>query len=594
MNKPILTLALIAGLLPLSDSARAQSTNISYTGSLQTYTITTGGNYTITFAGGVGGEYKYHGGGFLPGGNGAVIQVTGVFSAGTVLKAVIGGAGSNGDPVMGGPGGGGGGTFIYLSNSSTGVLTPLLVAGGGGGGDDSLAGANGGTINGTATNGGASLYGFGGGGAGWGGNGASGIGGGGSNWSGAWAGGIGNSTGGYGGGGGGDGDATGGGGGGYSGGSTAAGGTPAGGGSSYWATNILVTNGSIIASYSFTETTAVATNTTNGFAILTFSVANLYVTNGTTMYFETAGTNSFLNSYVGYNAGDSNNSLIVSGSTTLLTNSGDTYVGYHGSSNVMKIANGAQVFNVTGWIGYSSTASNNSVLVTDESSRWYNYQNIYVGDLGASNNLIISNGGEVAVWQSNANAAYIGYGGSSSNNSVLVTGWNSNNYPSSLSDYGWGANLFIGYGGSGNRLTVTNGAQVYFTGSYGIVLGYSNISSNNIVIVSGIDSYVHRSYFGDGNNNGDLYVGYAGANNTLVISDGAIGGFAGRNYGVVIGYSNSSSNNSVQVTGTNANGTASTLTTDQDLYVGFAGSSHKRPVISPTASTGYFLEAYKI
>jgi T5SS/PEP-CTERM-associated repeat protein len=552
-------------------SLSAQSINFSYSGSVVTYTIPVNGVYEFSMAGASGGSGGSLGGGSGLGGLGAALNGDITLSAGTILNIAVGQAGQDGNSHNGA--GGGGGTFVYLSTND-----PLMIAGGGGGGDSTPGG------DGVTNNNGTDGAGVGSGGTNGQGGGAPSIGGGGAGFysngqqnphpygqggfgptsfsggSGGEAnGGFGGGGGNYyifsGGGGGGGGYSGGGGGGVYQGG---------GGGGSYVDSgfiNVTGTNGE---------------NSGNGFFNLTLLevvFSNLYVTNGTTTTFS-SGTNVFNNTYVGYNYGDSNNSLIVTGTGTLLTNIGDTYIGYGGSGNSMVISNGAQVVNSNGWIGYSNTASSNSVRVTDENSRWYNYQNLYVGNLGAGNNLIISNGGEVAVFQSNANAAYIGYDGNSSNNSVLVTGWNTNNYPSSLSDYGWGANLFIGYGGSGNRLTVSDGAQVYFTGSYGIVLGYSNISSNNIVIVSGIDNYGHESSFSDGANSGDLYVGYAGANNTLVISNGASGGFDGRNYGVVIGYSNTSSNNFVLVTGTNANGTASMLFSYQDLYIGYSGSGN--------------------
>ena len=82
----------------------------------------------------------------------------------------------------------------------------------------------------------------------------------------------------------------------------------------------------------------------------------------------TSGTNSYGSTYVGYNAGASNNILTVANTNTLLTNSADLYVGYNGSGNSLVISNGAQVINNNLWLGYNSNSLNNSVLVTGSNS----------------------------------------------------------------------------------------------------------------------------------------------------------------------------------------------------------------------------------
>ena len=50
-----------------------------------------------------------------------------------------------------------------------------------------------------------------------------------------------------------------------------------------------------------------------------------------------SGTNSYINTYVGYASNSSNNSLTIGNANTLLTNSGDVYLGYRGPSNSMVI-----------------------------------------------------------------------------------------------------------------------------------------------------------------------------------------------------------------------------------------------------------------
>jgi hypothetical protein len=202
-------------LLPLTPLIHANTT-VSYTGSLQTYTIAFTSDYFLTAFGAQGGG---------SGGLGAEIGDQFFLMAGEVLDIYVGGQGNS---AHGFGSGGGGGTFVVLEGATP---TLLLVAGGGGGGDWANDQGSPGL---TGTGGSVGLDGGGSGGINGGGGTASEGGGGGgylgSGGNGQGAGGVGfptltggtgysifNANGGYGGGGGG-GDDGGGGGGGYSGG----------------------------------------------------------------------------------------------------------------------------------------------------------------------------------------------------------------------------------------------------------------------------------------------------------------------------------------------------------------------------------------
>jgi T5SS/PEP-CTERM-associated repeat protein len=101
---------------------------------------------------------------------------------------------------------------------------------------------------------------------------------------------------------------------------------------------------------------------------------------------------------------------------------------------------------------------------------------------------------------------------------------------------------------------VSNGASV--VNGYGYI-GYTSNSSNNIVTVTGTRSTL--------TNLDNLFVGYQGSGNSLVISnEGSVKNLYG-----YIGYTSNSSNNSVFVTGTN-----STWTNTGSLSVGYSGSSN--------------------
>jgi T5SS/PEP-CTERM-associated repeat protein/autotransporter-associated beta strand protein len=246
-------------------------------------------------------------------------------------------------------------------------------------------------------------------------------------------------------------------------------------------------------------------------------------------------------SFIGSEANSSNNSVLVTGSNSLLTNTQDLLVGNFGSSNSLTISNGGEV-SVGGWswIGNGPNSSNNWVLVTGSGSAWTNAGFLYVGGSGSSNSLVISNGGKVSV----APDTYIGTGDNSSNNSVLVTDSNS------LLTTG---TLQLGRNGSSNSLVITNGGEVSVAGDF--YIGFINTSSNNTVLVTG-----SGSAWTNGQN---LQVGYEGSGNSLVISNGGEGNVGGNSY---IGREAGSSNNSVLVTGA-----GSRWTTTADLFVGNSG-----------------------
>ena len=310
----------------------------------------------------------------------------------------------------------------------------------------------------------------------------------------------------------------------------------------------------------------------------------------------TSGTNIYTGVYVGYSAAALSNKLVVSGNSTLLTNSGDTYIGYDGHNNSMVISNGGTVVNSNGWIGYGSTASNN--IVTVNGGTWSNSGNLYVGLDGASNSLVITNGGTVqsaAVFvghyatavgnllavsgtQSTLNVSgdlYVGYAGQSnrmvissggfvsdvngfddgvspsdSHNSVLVTG--------SGSVWTNSGNLTFGLAGHDNSLVISNSGFVAVGGES--IIGNQSTASNNSVLVTGAGSLWTNSQ--------DLTIGSDGSGNSLSILNGGSVSVLGNTNGVAIGLNADSSNNSVTVSG------ASTLTSGQNVYVGVYGSGN--------------------
>jgi T5SS/PEP-CTERM-associated repeat protein len=116
-----------------------------------------------------------------------------------------------------------------------------------------------------------------------------------------------------------------------------------------------------------------------------------------------------------------------------------------------------------------------------------------VGSNTVSDVLIIENGGVLT-----AGASYVGYETNGNNNLVFVNGsgslWTSHD-------------ITIGLSGSGNVLSIENGAQVNCT--FGTI-GANSFSSNNLVIVSGSNSVF----------SGAAIYGGSGSGNQLVVTNG--------------------------------------------------------------------------
>jgi fibronectin-binding autotransporter adhesin len=244
---------------------------------------------------------------------------------------------------------------------------------------------------------------------------------------------------------------------------------------------------------------------------------------------------------LGQEVSSSNNSVLVTDPGSVWSSDWVT-IGYYGAGNRLAITNGGQIAaNIVSYVAYQVSSSYNSILVAGTGSVWNSGSNLYVGFFGADNSLVISNGGQVVTGP----FGVVGRFGSSSNNSVLVTG------PGSLwSCDGW--ELTVGGGGGpGNSLVISNGGQVV-NGGYGYV-GY--FSSGCSALVTGSGSVWSNLY--------DLYLGEDGGGNKLVISDG---GQLVNDYAYVgVGYDNNSSN-SVLVTGP-----VSIWRVSDNLNVGWSG-----------------------
>lgn len=233
--------------------------------------------------------------------------------------------------------------------------------------------------------------------------------------------------------------------------------------------------------------------------------------------------------YVGYGGGT--NSVLITGAGSIWTNTLDLYVGYSGAGDSVVILGGGAVCSGVGHIGYNSTAASNSVTIGGSGSVWNANADVYVGENGSNNNLIVSDGGQLIPGPDGR--LFVGGNGNNSTtasrNHVVVSGGVIRNANSFFSP-----SAYIGYSGSGNSLVISNGGQVI--SGYGYV-GEQSSSSNNSVLVTGVGSVW--------SNRSQLYVGDFGSSNTLVISGGGLVNDSGS----YVGYS-SSTNNMVLVTDT--------------------------------------------
>jgi uncharacterized repeat protein (TIGR03803 family)/T5SS/PEP-CTERM-associated repeat protein len=201
--------------------------------------------------------------------------------------------------------------------------------------------------------------------------------------------------------------------------------------------------------------------------------------------------------YLGVNSASANNSGLVSGAGSVLSCAGELHVGDNGSGNTLTIANGGTAQSSSFCLlGSAASSANNSISVTGAGSTLTCSNELRVGGSGSGNTLTISAGGTVL----SSSFGVLGFASSSSNNTAVVT-----DAGSSLTTLN---ELHVGNNGPANTLVINNGAAVY-SPSPGVI-GFSASSIGNTVSVTGTGSLW--------TNASNLFIGYIGANNTLSVS----------------------------------------------------------------------------
>lgn len=231
-------------------------------------------------------------------------------------------------------------------------------------------------------------------------------------------------------------------------------------------------------------------------------------------------------SFIGAGSGSSNNTVLVTGNGSVLTNGSYFSVGDFGAFNTLVVSNGGTV-RVGGAVsGIGDFGGHNAALVTGYGSLWTNSGSLSVGEYSGSNSLVISNQGRVLV-----TGIDLGESTNATYNTALVT--------DSGSVLANGGNTFVGVAGSFNSLVLTNGGIVVDTD--GVVGGDSTASNNLVLVTASPSSFDPSSWI----NHGRLYIGEFGSRNTLEIDFG--GQVAANN--VYIGDSLTNSDNWLDVSG---------------------------------------------
>jgi autotransporter-associated beta strand protein len=229
---------------------------------------------------------------------------------------------------------------------------------------------------------------------------------------------------------------------------------------------------------------------------------------------------------LGYAATGSNNVAIVGGSGTLLQiGASGIQVGTNGSYSTMWVGDSATVTN-TGilQVGSVGFASNNTLVISDANTRFYNAGEVWLGYTDTHHNVMqILNG---AVFTNNS-FFLIGRRTGASNNTLVVNG---------ASLYNGASALAVGGAGIGNVAIFTNGAFV-MTPEFDV--GRSTFATNNAAYITGAGTLLQVT-----GANG-IRVGNGDAFNSLYIANSAAVTNAGA---LFVGFGAATSNNLLQIT----------------------------------------------
>lgn len=272
-----------------------------------------------------------------------------------------------------------------------------------------------------------------------------------------------------------------------------------------------------------------------------------------------------------------NTTMTVTNAADHLTVSG----AISGAGNLTKLGDGKLTLSGENTYTGNTIIDGGSLTLTGSVGTTGSTADVYVGKDNGGASLTISGGGVITNGKS-----VIGFGASSNANSVTLTGedsrWNST------------VTFHLGYDGSGNTMTVSDGAQFTLsnTSNFDALIGANAGSNDNVLTVTGANSSFSNENLGS---TSTLYVGRSGTGNQLQILDGGqVFSFNAR-IGGGTGSTGTTDDNSATVSGADSawsiggtlrvgsNGTNSALTVSESGKVTVLGNSF---VGYDAASTG--------
>jgi fibronectin-binding autotransporter adhesin len=238
-------------------------------------------------------------------------------------------------------------------------------------------------------------------------------------------------------------------------------------------------------------------------AVRTCNDGLLMITNGASVILAT-GSNLIVGANEGVHIGliGLSNQLVVAGSGSLLSNAtGRMYIGSGSAFNQLTVEKGATLYmgntSYVGAAGLASAGNSNIFRITDTGTV-ATLQDVYIGDSGNFNEMIISNGARVV----SSGDFYVSEGATSTGNVLKITGTNSFlqagiiNVGANASTEGAGTVLVENFGileatglvsGSGGTGTISNRGSIYqFTTAIPTI---TTNTVDSIILTNGILSF---------------------------------------------------------------------------------------------------------
>lgn len=218
--------------------------------------------------------------------------------------------------------------------------------------------------------------------------------------------------------------------------------------------------------------------------------------------------------------GSQGNSVLVADSNSLLQ-SGVLYPASQGSGNSLVVSNGGRVVASVGTVMGSvvgTVSTNNQIIVTGSGSLLTNSGANFNLQYGAFQSVVVEQGGRLISGPDGGLRFILGGMAAGSNNTAVVRDSNSLLYAGILN---------VGFASQGNRLVVSNGGQAVAKDN--VVLGNSAGSDNNSVWVTGLGSLLKGpiTYVGSNATSKGINASLLIDNGATLESPSLVGGYAG-------------------------------------------------------------------